>query len=214
MYAQMLTRPDISFSVAKLSRYLSKPTHAHMKQAKRMLTWLYHTRHWSITYGNKHNKYDNNLYIDGWSDSDHAGDIDNRKSHTGWLFMCYFGPISWRSFQQGCVALCTAEAEYLAVSDAAKEARSLLKLAQEMINTNVTCININVDNKAAATWCKQPSHASKTKQIDVCYHHVRDEIIKKRIKITQVPSALNLSDILTKALNTQVFGRLCETIFN
>ena len=52
MYAQMLTRPDISYSVAKLSKYLNKPTHAHMKQAKRMITRLYETQHWSITYGN------------------------------------------------------------------------------------------------------------------------------------------------------------------
>ena len=52
--------------------------------------------------------------------------------------MCYFGPISWRSFQQGCVALCTAEAEYMAISDAAKEARSLIKLAKEMIDNNTT----------------------------------------------------------------------------
>ena len=130
--------------------------------------------------------------------------------------MCYFGPISWRSIQQGCVALCTAEAEYLAViiSDAAKEATNLLKLAREVIDTNITCININVDNKAAATWCKQPSHASKTKQIDVCFHHIRDEINKKRIKVTLVPSAQNISDILTKALGKVLFDKHSQVIFN
>jgi hypothetical protein len=214
MYAQMLTRPDIGYSVSKLSKYLNAPTHAHMKQALRMLTYLYHTRDRSITYGNINGNHDNNCSIEGWSDSDHAGDIDTRYSHTGWLFMCYWGPISWRSFQQGCVALCTAEAEYMAISDAAKEARSLIKLAKEMIDNNTTLININGDNKASQLWCKQPSHASKTKQIDVCFHHIRDEINKKRIKVTLVPSKDNISDILTKALGKVLFDKHSQVIFN
>ena len=76
--------------------------------------------------------------MEGWSDSDHAGDNDTRYPHTDWVFMCYWGPIIWRSFEQGCVALCTAEAKYMAISDAAKEARSLIKLAKEMIDNDTT----------------------------------------------------------------------------
>ena len=113
-----------------------------MKAALRLLTYLYHTHDRCITYGNTG---DNELYISGWSDSDHAGDLDDRTSRTGWMG----GPISWRSILQTCIALCTAEAEYIAASDAAKEARSLLKLAQEIIDINTTCIPIHIDNHAA-----------------------------------------------------------------
>ena len=52
MYAQMLTRPDISYAVSKLSKYLNQPTKAHMKAALRLLTYLYHTHDKCITYGN------------------------------------------------------------------------------------------------------------------------------------------------------------------
>ena len=210
MYAQMLTRPDISYAVSKLSKYLNKPTKAHMKAALRLLTYLYHTHDKCITYGNTD---DNELYISGWSDSDHAGDLDDRTSRTGWIYKCNGGPISWRSILQTCIALCTAEAEYVAASDAAKEARSLLKLAQEMIDINTTCIPIHIDNHAAESWTRNPSHASKTKHIDVAYHHIRDEISKGRIKMIKVPTSLNLADIFTKPLNRYTFDKLCTMIF-
>ena len=106
MYAPMLTRPDIGYSVSKLSKYLNAPTHAHMTYALRMLTYLYHTKDRSRTYGNINGNDENKLFMEGWSDSDHAGDIDTRYPHTDWVFMCYWGPISLGSFQQGCVILC------------------------------------------------------------------------------------------------------------
>ena len=210
MYAQMLTRPDISYAVSKLSKYLNKPTKSHMKAAIRLLTYLYHTHDRCIVYGGNNEE---DLYISGWTDSDHAGDLDERKSHTGWLYKCNKGPISWRSIMQSCVALCTAEAEYLAASDAAKEARSLLKLAKEMIDINTKCINIHIDNHAAEAWTRHASHASKTKQIDVSYHHIRDEVSKGRIKMIKVPSSLNIADICTKPLNRYTFDNLCKMIF-
>ena len=60
--------------------------------------------------------------------ADFATDLDSRKSTTGWVFMYNGGAISWRSHQQSNTALSTSEAEYMALSDAAKEARSLLKI--------------------------------------------------------------------------------------
>ena len=88
------------------------------------------------------------------SDSDFAGDIDNRKSQTGWIFMYTGGVISWRSYQQNCVALNTPEAEILAASNAAKEGRSLLKLANNILNKEVKTINISLDNRAAELWTR------------------------------------------------------------
>ena len=127
MYAQMLTRPDIAYGVSVLSRFLNKPTLTHMKHAKRLLTYLYLTHDRGIVYGREGSKW---LEILGWSDSDYGGDLDTRKSQTGWVFTLNGGAISWRSVLQSCVALSTPEAEYMALSDAGKEARSLLKLAK------------------------------------------------------------------------------------
>ena len=66
------------------------------------------------------------------------------------------------------VQLCLRqEAEYLAASNAAKEGRSFLKLANNILNKEVKAINISVDNRAAELWTRQPCQPSKTKQIDI-----------------------------------------------
>ena len=119
------------------SKYLNGPTDTHMKHAKHLLIYLYTTRKNGITYGRDKSL---NGYIYGMSDSDFAGDIDNRKSQTGWVFMYNGGAISWRSYQQNCVALSTPEAEYLAASNAAKEGRSSLKLANNILIKKLTLL--------------------------------------------------------------------------
>ena len=129
MYAQNLCIPDISFAVSKLSRYLNAPKMTHLKLAKRVVSYLYTTSNFGIKYSK--NSFKRNKFF-GYADADFASDILDRKSVTGWIFMYGNGAISWRSLKQSCVALSTPEAEYLSVSDAAKEARSLRKLQSEL----------------------------------------------------------------------------------
>ena len=100
----------------------------------------------------------------------------------------------------------------MAVSDAGKEARSLLKLCVDMFDGKQTCITIYEDNKTAEIWTRQSSHQSKTKQIDISYHHIRDEVAKNRIKIAPIASRLNLADALTKALSRGQFEALNDKI--
>ena len=107
----------------------------------------------------------------------------------------------------------TPEAEYLAASDAAKEGRSLLKLANNILNKEIKTIGISADNRAAELWTRQPCQPSQTKQIDIRYHHIRDEVAKGRTKIIPVPSCLNLADPLPKGLRRDQHGFLNEVIF-
>ena len=57
----------------------------------------------------------------GYSDADWAGDVGDRKSIFGFLYLYAGGAVSWKSSKQSCVALSTAEAEYVALSAAAQE---------------------------------------------------------------------------------------------
>ena len=152
MYAAQLCRPDVLFSVCKLSRYLNEPTKIHMTQAKRVLTYLYTTKNQGITYGNKIHGIIGHNIIYGYADADFATDLDSRKSTTGWVFMYNGGAISWRSHQQSITALSTSEAEYMSLSDSAKEARSLLKLNITLETNNKNCIKIYEDNRGAEKW--------------------------------------------------------------
>ena len=117
------------------------------------------------------------------------------------------GAISWRSLKQSCVALSTPEAEYLSVSDAAKEARSLRKLQSEFLNLDLNhklnSIKIWEDNRGAELWCRNPAQPSKSKQIDICYHHIRDEVKKGSIIIGKIPTEHQLADLLTKSLHRE-----------
>ena len=56
-----------------------------------------------------------------YHDSDWGGDIDDRKSQTGWVSFSYGGPINWTSTKQQCVAQSSCEAEYIAANEACKE---------------------------------------------------------------------------------------------
>ena len=73
------------------------------------------------------------IKIIGYTDADWAGDIEKRKSTSGFIFLLGNGAISWGSKKQACVALSTTEAEYVALSQATREAIWLQKLMCEFL---------------------------------------------------------------------------------
>ena len=89
------TRPDISFAVSSLARFSSKPTTKHWTALKRLLRYLKET----LTRGILYNK-DGSSTIVGYTDADWAGDVKDRKSTSGYVFLLSGEPISWRSQKQ------------------------------------------------------------------------------------------------------------------
>ena len=175
-----------------------------MTQAKRVLIYLYTTKNRGITYGGKiHGIIGHNLMFDtifGYADADFASDLDSRKSTTGWIFMYNGGAISWRSSQQNIQALSTSEAEYMSLSDAAKEARSLLKLNLTLKTNTPNNIIIYEDNRGCEKWTRTLSEPNRTKHIDISYHHIREMVKLGKITIHPVETKLQLADAMTKAL--------------
>jgi len=70
--------------------------------------------------------------LDGFTDADMASDIDSRKSTSRYLITYSGGAVSWQSKLQKCVALSTTEAEYIAITEAAKELLWMKKFLQEL----------------------------------------------------------------------------------
>ena len=114
MYLSVSTRPDISFAVSSLARFSSKQKKEHWTAVKRLLRYLKGTTMYGILY----TKGGANECI-GFSDADWAGDTNDRKSTSGYVFMLSGGAVSWSSKKQKCVALSTAEAEYIVLSTGA-----------------------------------------------------------------------------------------------
>ena len=134
----MNTRPDICFAVNTLSQFLTYVRHVHLIVAKHILRYLRGT----IYYGLKYDP-NQNINLEGYVDLDWAGSAINRKSTSGFCFSMGSSVISWFSRKQSCVALCIAEAEYVAACSASCEVVWLQKLLSDIFDLQLdsTCIH-------------------------------------------------------------------------
>jgi len=130
MYAALTTRPDISYVVAALSHYNSRPFTSHMTAAKRVLQYLKSTADFRLHFNSNGIGIDNSLV--GYSDSDWANDSVDRKSQGGHVFLASNGAISWQSRNQSLIGMSTLEAEFIACSEASREAKWLLQLQKDI----------------------------------------------------------------------------------
>ena len=159
-----------------VARHSSKPTKVNWRQVKRIFRYLIGT----INYGIFYSKNCNAKCI-GYPDSDWAGDTKDRKSTSGYRFTMNGALISWKTSKQTCVALSTAEAEYVALASAAQEAVWLNKFLADIHSSHKLPIVINEYNQAAISIAKNPKEHSKTKHIAIKYHLVRDKIANNEI---------------------------------
>ena len=108
------TRPDLAFSVGYVSRFMQRPTTEHQQAVKRIIRYVAGT----LDHGLYYPRCPGKAHFVGYSDSDHAGDIDTSKSTSGILFFLGECLVSWQSIKQQVVALSSCEAEYMAASAA------------------------------------------------------------------------------------------------
>ena len=146
----------------------------------------------------------------GYSDADWAGDVNDRKSTSGYLFMMSGAPVSWKSRKQACVALSTAEAEYVALSTATQEATWMRKLLEDLHAEQIEPTVIYADNQPAISIAQNPQYHSKTKHIDIKHHFVWEKVSDNTIKLEYWPTSKMLADILTKGLSYDKFSQLGE----
>jgi len=105
----MNTSPDICFVVNTLSQFLVEPIHVHIVVAKHVMRYLKGTLDFGLSYNG-----DQDFRLSGYTDSDWAGSVSDRKSTLGCCFSLGSAMISWQSRKQSSIALSMAEAEYIA----------------------------------------------------------------------------------------------------
>lgn len=121
------TRPDLMFSVSLISRYMKRPTESHWLAAKRVLRYVKGTINFGMFY-----KKGGNEELIGYTDSDYAGDLNDRKSTSGYAFLMSLGAISWSSTKQPVVTLSTTEAEFIAAASSACQAVWLRRILERL----------------------------------------------------------------------------------
>ena len=200
-YLALCTRPDLAQAVGVLARYMSAPTEAHWGVALGVVRYLRGTQDLGLVYSRS-----GQGVVVGFCDADFAGDRDQRRSTTGYVFLAAGGAISWSSQRQKTVALSTAEAEYQAASAAAREALWMRQLMQDLA-VPLYCISIRSDNQAALTLLANPVLSQRSKHIDVIHHFARERAERGEVGFNYIPTAEMAADFLTKSVPESTFQR-------
>lgn len=199
------SRPDLAYSVGVLSRYMEAPTTTHMAAVKQVLRYVRGTVNFGCCYEKRRQCEKEPI---GFSDSDLAGDIDDRKSTIGVIYFLGAKPITWVSQKQRVVALSSCEAEYVAATAAACQGVWLGRMLDELIGGGTVRAVLKVDNKSAIALAKNPVYHERSKHIDTKYHFIHDCVQRGDIAVEHVQTEEQLADILTKPLGRQKFDEL------
>jgi Reverse transcriptase (RNA-dependent DNA polymerase) len=200
-YLSVSTRPDIAFSVAFLSRFLQRPTTDKMARARDIVLYLKGTSTFGLHLGGS------DFFLHGFADADWANCQATRRSQTGLVVHFGQGAVTWKSQRQPTVSRSTAEAEYVAAGEAAKEVQYLCALHQQLAAQSPAVVDVKTDNMSALQMIKDPISADRTKHIDIIYHHVRERVRLNQLTFSYVPSAENVADIFTKPLGRPLFEK-------
>ena len=201
-YAATCTRPDISAAVSALSQFMSNPNETHWTGVKRVLRYLRGTTSYGLVYDGKGC---NELY--GFSDADWAGDVNTRRSTSGYLFRFGNSSITWCSRRQQTVAKSSTEAEYVSLSSATQELIWLRRLLSKLGIAFDSPTTVYEDNQGAIDISKNPKHHDRTKHIDVSHHFVRERVASNEVAVVHLPTEHMTADILTKGLGAVKYPR-------
>jgi hypothetical protein len=215
LYAANITRVDLQFIVGVLARYVSNPLAIHMKAVNRVLRYIATTKSIKLLFDFSNSPLSEGLTVQIYSDSDWAGQSDNRKSTSGWLLMWNNCPVAWQSKKQSTVALSSTEAEYYALGEAVREGlymRQWLQIYCPHLNVDKQ-IEIKCDNLGAKEMSDHATDHNRTKHIDIKHHFIREHVHAGRVKVNYVETSKQLADILTKAVKGQIYKRLKSIIY-
>lgn len=193
MYLSVTTRPDIAYSVNFLSQFNTNFNIEHWKAAKRVLRYLKGTSECGLMYERTE------IPLFGVVDADWGNNSIDRKSYSGFAFILAGAPISWEARKQRTIALSSTEAEYMAISEAAKEAMYMRDVLTN-VGVECECVTLFNDNQGALKLAQTRNYHSRTKHIDVRHHFIRDMCEQGVISLKYLRTDRMPADVLTKGL--------------
>lgn len=193
-----MTRPDISYAVQQLSQFLHAPRQPHYKAALHVLRYLKGSLNYGLFYSSN-----TDFNVTGYSDADWGTCMFTGRSLTGWCIFVGNSLVSWKTKKQKVVSKSSAEAEYRSLSQTTSEIAWLDGILQDLGITTTQPISVFCDNKVVKHIAENKCVNERTKhlKLDVCY--VRENVQSGFIQLLYVRSALQLADIMTKALGAE-----------
>ena len=196
------TRPNLSFSVRVVSKYMQDHKVSHLLIVTRIMRYQHETEYFEVLLSKE------NEELMGYSDADWCGDKIDRRSTAGYVFFLGKAPISWNSTKEPVVALSSCEAEYIAASKAACQAIWLCSLG-----INQRCkLRLLVDNQSTINLAKYPASHGKSKHIETRFYFIREQVSNEKLVVEHCKSKVQFANILTKALKHARFKFMRESI--
>lgn len=224
IYLSTFTRPDITYAVNLLSRFMANPSPEHFSSLDHLWGYLSQSKQIGLLYQLNASSQARSIKSDqstsvrsdqikliGSTDADWGGDLDSRRSTTGYIFLLQLNKnycaISWLSKLQPTVALSSAEAEFMAYRESTKQSIYLIQFIKEIkqlfdILSDGT-VTIYSDSQSAIQLSKNPTYHARTKHIDIQYYFVREKVEAKQIQLQYQNTSCLLADCLTKAINAE-----------
>jgi len=198
LYLLKYSRPCLANPLRELSKALDGASQGTFKELKRVIKFVLDTADYGLKIQPDPEQEGKKWRMTVFSDSDYAGDAETRISVTGFCVFLMGVPISWKSRAQRSVTLSSSEAEFVALSEAAKEIKFIV---QVMLSIGIEVempIVVHVDNVGAIFMAENVSTSGRTKHVDIRYHYVREFIEDGFIRIVFVRTKLNKADMFTK----------------
>jgi hypothetical protein len=220
-------RPDIAMAVHQCARFSVNPMRSHEQAVMRIGRYLLSSKDKGMIYSP-----DPKRGLKVWVDADFAGgwnpeeadDADNVYSRTGFVIYYAGCPVYWQSKLQTEIALSTAEAEYISLSQALRETIPLATLMREVneifplyLPHPRFIIKVREDNQSCIAMAENPKFTPRTKHIAIKYHHFRKHIITQAntdgfILLEYCSTHDQIADIFTKPVRDDIFFKLRKNL--
>ncbi|XP_073154150.1 secreted RxLR effector protein 161-like [Henckelia pumila] len=194
MYLMVSTRPNISYVLGLVSRFMSKPSREHWQAVNLLFRYLKGPSNLKLVYSNHSAE---TCEVKGYCD--YASDLDKRRSISGYVFTVGGNIVSWKSSLQNVVALSTTEAEYISLTEAVKEGLWIKGFVFEL-GFDQKMVTIFYDSQSAIHLSKNYVFHERTKHIDVRLHFLRDIITQGVVNIQKIDTLVNPTDMMTKVI--------------
>lgn len=208
MYLMIGTRPDICFAVNYFSRFQEKPSDQAWNQLKRILRYLRGTTNHGLVYKRSETSDE---CLSCYVDADWGGDLQDRKSVSGFLYKLFDNTISWTTKKQNCVALSTTEAELISFASAICEGLWLKNMLSDF-DINIKSFEVFEDNQGCIAIIKNPGNNRKVKHIELKLSFIYDHYQRSNFSVKYIESKLQQADILTKGLPKDLLVKFRDSL--
>jgi hypothetical protein len=203
LYLMLGTHPDIAFAVTQMAKFAANPSYDHLNKAMHIMCYLSGTCNYALVYDGSS---DSGLYA--YCDLSYGDDRTEpdrkRRSTQGYYFSFANASVKWHSKTQTLVSTSSTMAEYMALSDCARDC-AWYKILFEELGKPIPHVPLYGDSRGAIFNSQNPVTQKGIKHIEIRYHYIREQIEKGTVKVYAISTADNTADIFTKNLGPILF---------